>query len=125
MIYPYSFLGRISYPQLISVLQASSVHVYLSYPFILGWSLLEAMSIGCSIVASKGLPVSEVITDGVEGLLVPMDDHQILAKRVVSLLSSSSLRESLSRFAQLKASTFDQSKTLPKLTSLIENIVSQ
>ncbi len=119
------FLGRIPYPQLISVLQVSSVHVYLSYPFILGWSLLEAMSIGCSIVASKGPPVSEVITDGVEGLLVSMDDHQTLAKRVVSLLSSSSLRESLSRFAQLKASTFDQSKTLPKLTSLIENIATQ
>ena len=47
------FLGRIPYEQLIGVLQVSRVHVYLSYPFILGWSLLEAMSIGCSIVGSK------------------------------------------------------------------------
>ena len=42
------FLGRIPHPYLISMLQASWVHVYLSYPFILGWSLLEAMSCGCS-----------------------------------------------------------------------------
>ena len=82
------FLGRIPYHQLILLLQVSRVHVYLSYPFILGWSLLEAMSIGCSIVASKGLPVSEVITDGVDGLLVPINSPQLLSKRVISLLSS-------------------------------------
>ena len=44
------FLGRIPHNHLISVLQASTVHVYLSYPFVMGWSLLEAMSCGCCIV---------------------------------------------------------------------------
>ena len=116
------FLGRIPYQQLITVLQVSRVHVYLSYPFILGWSLLEAMSIGCSIVASQGLPVSEVITDGVEGLLVPMNSPQSLAHRVVSLLSSPHLRNSLGISAQRKALLYDQSVTLPRLTNLIETI---
>ena len=65
------FLGRIPHPQLMAVLQASWVHVYLSFPFILGWSLIEAMACGCCIVGSQGMPVSEVIQDGVEGILTP------------------------------------------------------
>ena len=80
------------------------------------------MSIGCSIVASQGLPVSEVITDGVEGLLVPMNSPQSLAHRVVSLLSSPHLRNSLGISAQRKALLYDQSVTLPRLTNLIETI---
>ena len=71
------FLGRIPHPYLISILQASWVHVYLSYPFILGWSLLEAMACGCCVVGSRGMPVEEVIHDGVEGVLVSMDDHEL------------------------------------------------
>lgn len=52
------FLGNIPYPQFVALLQLSSVHVYLTYPFVLSWSLLEAMSVGCAIVAgmNKGTP---------------------------------------------------------------------
>ena len=65
------FLGRIPHPQLMAVLQASWVHVYLSYPFILSWSLIEAMACGCCIVASTGMPVAEVIPGWLEGVLIP------------------------------------------------------
>ena len=61
------FLGRIPHSDLMTLLQVSWVHVYLSYPFILGWSLLEAMACGCCIVGSSGAPVGEAINDGVEG----------------------------------------------------------
>ena len=64
-----------------ALLQASWVHVYLSYPFVLGWSLLEAMACGCSIVGSSGMPVEEVIDHNVEGYLVPMDDPRALRKK--------------------------------------------
>ena len=70
------------------------------------------------------MPVSEVITDGVEGLLVPMDSPYLLSQRVISLLSSPELRLSLSRAAQLKARSYDQSITLPKLANLIESLPS-
>ena len=53
------FLGRVPHPVLMALLQASWVHVYLSYPFVLGWSLLEAMACGCCIVGSRGMPVEE------------------------------------------------------------------
>ena len=86
------FLGRIPHSDLIRLLQCSWVHVYLSYPFILGWSLIEAMACGCCIVGSHGAPVNEVINDGVEGALVPIQDHSRLARRVIALLGNPKMR---------------------------------
>ena len=74
------FLGRVPHPTLMALLQASWVHVYFSYPFVLGWSLLEAMACGCCIVGSRGMPVEEVIEHNVEGRLVPMDDPSTLLR---------------------------------------------
>ncbi len=116
------FLGRVPHPTLITILQASWVHVYLSYPFILGWSLLEAMACGCCIVGSKGMPVEEVINDGVEGLLVSIHDPLKIADRVTTLLSNSDLRESFSSQARRFSLDWDQSKTLPRLAELVEGI---
>ena len=118
------FLGRVPYSQLLAILQASWVHVYLSYPFVLGWSLLEAMSCGCGIVGSCGMPVEEVIYNGVEGLLVPMDNSDALAARVSALLSNPALRQQLGNAARKRALAFDQSRTLPKLSALIEGGLS-
>ena len=70
-----------------ALLQASWVHVYLSYPFVLGWSLLEAMACGCCIVGSRGMPVEEAIEHNVEGRLIPMDQPGLLAKEVLQLLA--------------------------------------
>ena len=113
------FLGRIPHSYLIGLMQASWVHVYLSYPFVLGWSALEAMACGCCIVGSTGMPLEEVIDDGVEGLLVPMDDSRLLAERILALLRCSDLRNELGRRARLKSLQWDQSHTLPRLLELI------
>ncbi len=118
------FLGRIPHPYLISLLQASWVHVYLSYPFILGWSLLEAMACGCCIVGSEGMPVGEVIHNGVEGLLVPMNEPARLAQRVLALLHDAPLRQQLGERARQAALAWDQSITLPRLTAVIEGMAS-
>lgn len=114
------FLGRIPHPQLIALLQASWVHVYLSYPFVLSWSLLEAMACGCAIVGSCGMPVEEVIHNGVEGLLVPMDDPAALEHRVSALLANADLRRQLGAAARQRALGYDQSRTLPLMADLIE-----
>jgi len=116
------FLGRVPYPQLIALLQASWVHVYLSYPFVLGWSLLEAMACGCAIVGSRGMPVEEVMHNGVEGLLVPMNDPGALARRVSALLADPGLRGQLGAAARRRALDYDQRLTLPRLAHLIETV---
>ena len=113
------FLGRIPHPQLMAVLQASWVHVYLSFPFILGWSLIEAMACGCCIVGSQGMPVAEVIQDGVEGILTPMNDPALLAEKVIQLLSDSEARLRLGKAARRRALLYDQRLTLNQLSELL------
>jgi glycosyltransferase involved in cell wall biosynthesis len=113
------FLGRIPHPQLIGLLQASWVHVYLSYPFVLSWSLLEAMACGCCIVGSTGMPVQEVIRHGVEGVLVPLTDPDLLAQAVLGCLADASRRERLGRAARQASLGWDQSVTLPQLGALV------
>ena len=115
------FLGRVPHPVLMALLQASWVHVYLSYPFVLGWSLLEAMACGCSVVGSLGMPVQEVIEHNVEGRLVPMDDPSTLAQEVLRLLSSPQDRARFGAAARKRALLYDQRLTLASLTSLIES----
>ncbi|MDD5286300.1 MAG: glycosyltransferase, partial [Desulfuromonadaceae bacterium] len=88
------FLGNVPYQQFIPLLQLSTLHVYLTYPFVLSWSLLEAMSAGCAIVASNTKPLQEAIRHDVTGWLVDFFDVSGLANAVCTLLDD---RESRSR----------------------------
>ena len=114
------FLGRVPHPMLMALLQASWVHVYLSYPFVLGWSLLEAMACGCCIVGSQGMPVEEAIEHNVEGRLIPMDQPELLAKEVLQLLAHPESRAHFGAAARRRALLYDRRLTLASMTSLIE-----
>lgn len=89
------FVGKVPYTMFVRLMQISSAHVYLTYPFVLSWSLLEAMSAGCPIVASDTAPVKEVIKHKETGLLVDFFNYQKLAATVCELLENSSLRTHL------------------------------
>ena len=95
------FTGNLSYSSYIKLLQLSSCHVYLTYPFVLSWSLLEAMSIGCPVVGSRTPPVEEVITHGLNGLLVDFFSPRELSASVDSILSDSLLSKNLSTNARV------------------------
>jgi glycosyltransferase involved in cell wall biosynthesis len=82
------FTGRLPYPQYLKVLRASSVHIYLTRPFVLSWSMLEAMSTGCLIVASDTQPVTEVIENRVNGILANFFNTEEIADRVEEALDN-------------------------------------
>jgi glycosyltransferase involved in cell wall biosynthesis len=81
------FLGALPYDRYLSVLQVSSAHVYLTYPFILSWSMLEAMSAGCLLIASDTAPVRDVVQDGENGFLFDFFDTAALARLAIEALS--------------------------------------
>lgn len=80
------FVGRIQHQALLSLFNISAAHVYLTYPFVLSWSLLEAMACGCPIIASATPTVEEAVRDGVTGRLVDFHAHSELAATVLNVL---------------------------------------
>ena len=97
------YLGNIPYQHFIPLLQLSTVHVYLTYPFVLSWSLLEAMSAGCAIVASDTQPLREAIRHDETGRLVDFFDVPGLANEVCALLDQPNLRQRLGKNARSHA----------------------
>jgi glycosyltransferase involved in cell wall biosynthesis len=81
------FLGRLPYADYLKVLQVSAAHVYLTYPFVLSWSMLEAMAAGCLVIGSATPPVMEVIREGENGVLADFFDAEALARIVAAALA--------------------------------------
>lgn len=118
------FLGRVPYGDFMRVLALSQAHVYLTYLFVLSWSLLEAMSMACPIVASDTPPLREAIVHGKTGLLVDFFDPKKLAERVADLLGNPGLQAELGQAARLHACrTYDLSRIcLPQQIAWAESL---
>nr|NJM02838.1 glycosyltransferase [Desulfobacula sp.] len=82
------FLGRVPYDVFSRVLQVSAAHIYLTYPFVLSWSILEAMASGCLVIGSRTPPVEEVLSSGQNGILADFFDTQAIAEQVIEALES-------------------------------------
>jgi len=76
------FTGQVSYERLVAALSISAAHVYWTYPFVLSWSLLDAMACECLVIGSDTAPVRDVIKPGSNGLLLEFFDHDGLADAV-------------------------------------------
>jgi glycosyltransferase involved in cell wall biosynthesis len=118
------FLGRIPYQHYMAVMQLSTVHVYLTYPFVLSWSLLEAMSMGCCIVASDTKPLHEAIEHGTTGRLVDFFDFKGIVDQVSDLLGNAGERQRLGENARAFAKeTYDlQSVCLPRQLAWVDRL---
>lgn len=118
------FMGRLPYPQFVSALQVSRVHAYLTYPFVLSWSMMEAMSAGCLVIGSKVAPVEEVLRDGHNGRLVDFFDvpgwSQVLTECLADPARFDPLRAQARRTVQ---EHYDlNSVCLPKMVALVEGL---
>ena len=120
------FLGQIPYQHFIPLLQLSTVHVYLTYPFVLSWSLLEAMSAGCALVASDTQPLREAIRHDETGRLVGFFDTAALAGQVCALLDDPAARERLGRQARAFAQANYDLRTvcLPRQLQWVERLAA-
>ena len=117
------FLGRVPYGTYLSTLQVSRVHCYLTYPFVLSWSLTEAMSAGCLIVGSDTEPVRELIGDGENGRLVPFHDRAALEAALIRALEGDPQAGRLKAAARATiTSSYDLKRhSLPRLTEWVES----
>ncbi len=118
------FTGLLPLEEYRQVLLASSVHVYLTYPYVLSWSLMESMACGCLIVGSNTPPVKEVIEDGVNGLLVDFFDHQAIADSICRALEGGKVINALRKQArQTILDNYDLKQLLPRHLDLISQFL--
>jgi glycosyltransferase involved in cell wall biosynthesis len=120
------FLGLLDYESYLKVLQVSSAHVYLTYPFVLSWSFMEAMASGCAIIGSATPPVLEVLEDGVNGLAVDFFSPPDLARRVEEVLDHrDGMRALRQRARETAVERYDlKRRQLPRWVKLIEDLVA-
>lgn len=118
------FLGYVPYARYQEVLAVSTVHVYLTYPFVLSWSLLEAMASGCAVVGSDTPPVREVIREGENGFLTDFFDSALLADRVIDLCARrESMAEIRARARQTIVERYDLRRVcLPRQVELVRTL---
>jgi glycosyltransferase involved in cell wall biosynthesis len=95
-----SFAGHFGYFERTKVLQDATVFVNPSFFELCSLSILEAMSCGTSVVASNVGGNSEIIECGKNGILVPPNRPEILAKCIVSLLEDETLNKEIGREAR-------------------------
>ena len=115
------FTDHLPYRDYLRALQISSAHVYFTYPFVLSWSLLEAMSVGCLVVGSDTAPVREVIENNRNGLLVPFFDVKRLADCVIGALADRERYRAIrTRARQTVLDHYDLERIcLPRMLALI------
>ena len=116
------WLGWVDSDLFRAALSVSRAHVYLTYPFVLSWSVLEAMSAGCTVIASSTEPVREIIEDGKHGILVDFFDIAGLTEKVIDVLSRprDAFADMQANARQRVIARYDRAICMPRLVGLIE-----
>lgn len=119
------FLGRVPHARLIDLFRIVRCHVYLTYPFVLSWSMLEAMSTGALVIGSRTGPVEDVIRDGDNGLLVDFFDPDAIATRIADVLKAPERFNSLrARARQTVLDRFALERCVPQQIALASSVCS-
>ena len=117
------FVGRVPPMQLGQLLAATDLHVYLTVPFVLSWSMMDAMSCGAVVLGSDTSPVREMITDGETGLLADFFNPEAFADKAVAALNDIPGHRELGRAAErLIAERYSLDAVLPNMLKLYERV---
>ncbi len=120
------FVGGLNFLDYLSLLQVSSVHVYSTMPFVLSWSILEAMSAGCCIVASNTSPVAEVMKDKYNGLLFDFFNVNQLVEKIEYALDNKEEMKTIRKNARESAiEGYDFKKTIPLQIQLVNSLIKK
>ena len=120
------FLGMLPGEDYRALLRASDAHVYLTVPFVLSWSLLEAMAMGCPLVASDTGPVREVVEHGVHGLLADLREPGAIATQIAALLDDRCRAAELGRAAARRVRmTYALDVVLPQQLALLRAVAAR
>jgi len=118
------FFDWLRHDQLHTLFRVSAAHVYLTFPFVLSWSVLEAMACGAAVLGSATTPVQEVIADGVNGRLVDFFDSDAIAHGLADMLANPAALVPLR--AAARASVVEHydlhSRCLPQWVTLLEGV---
>jgi glycosyltransferase involved in cell wall biosynthesis len=119
------FVGTLPLDDYVKLLQISSVHIYLTVPFVLSWSLLEAMATGCVIVGSNTAPVREVLTHAHNGLLVDFFSPREIADMVDRVLDHPNRGQPLGLQARADVvGSFDVTQSVRHYQELFEQLLA-
>jgi glycosyltransferase involved in cell wall biosynthesis len=120
------FVGHLHYNALVDLFRVTRVHAYLTYPFVLSWSMLEAMAAGAVVVGSRTGPVEEVIRDGFNGRLVDFFDVKAWSETLVECLAEPGRFEEMRRAARWTiVDRYDlRTRCLPRMIGLVEGLAS-
>jgi glycosyltransferase involved in cell wall biosynthesis len=118
------FLGIVPYADYLSLLCISSAHVYLTAPFVLSWSVVEAMAAGCIVIGSRTAPVEELIEHGRNGMLVDFFSATELAEMVSMVLAQPRDFAALRRRArETILQRYSLATCLPRQLSIVDEMV--
>lgn len=121
----FIFTGRVPAAELVNIFSASDLHIYLTVPFVLSWSLLNAMACGCTVLASDTAPVAEVVEHRRNGLLAPFFDRAALAEQALRVLEEpEQFRERLGAAARVDMEErYSVEKTSEQLRRFLTGVV--
>ncbi|HSZ54231.1 MAG TPA: glycosyltransferase [Tepidisphaeraceae bacterium] len=117
----FQFLGNVPPRELALMLAATDLHIYLTVPFVLSWSMMDAMSCGAVVLGSDTAPVREMIRDGENGMLADLFDVEQIAGKAVKALRDPAAFRPLGRGAEeLIAQQYSVEAVLPQMIELYE-----
>jgi glycosyltransferase involved in cell wall biosynthesis len=121
----FHFLGRIPPDDLVTLYSLGDLHIYLTVPYVLSWSMIQAMSAGCTILGSRTAPVQEAIDEGVHGLLADFYDVDGLAEQALRVLRDPGKYRPLAQAARQRVlERYELGKCITELTKLFADTVS-